>query len=78
MHSIRFDLERTDTAMREFAARWPMNGKLKVKKGFDELQCVYEEALIQNRQMPLDHAALKDEITVLEEMNATPKAAMLQ
>jgi hypothetical protein len=60
-------------ALREFAARWPVKGKVKVKtkKGFDELQGIYEEALIQNRQMALDHAALREEIVVLEEMNAT-------
>jgi chromosome segregation ATPase len=75
MHSIQSDLDRTDTAIREFAARWPTQGKRKTTKGFDQLVYTYEEALLQNRQMAFDHAALTEEIAVLEEMNATLCAA---
>jgi hypothetical protein len=68
-NAIREDLERTEKAVAEFEVRWPMKGKIKTKRGLPELESVYEEALIQNRQMADDHAALIDEITVLEEMN---------
>jgi hypothetical protein len=74
--AIREDLERTERAIAEFGARWPMKGKIKAKRGFTELESIYEEALIQNRQMALDHAALTDEIAVLEEMNVILKAGL--
>jgi chromosome segregation ATPase len=76
MQTIKEELERTEAAMREVSGRWPIDGRVRAQKGFGELQCTYEEVLIQNRQMALDHAALKDEIVVLEEINARLKAGL--
>jgi hypothetical protein len=49
---------------------------VKRAKGLPELEAIYEDALIQNRQMGIDLAALKDEAAVLQEMNLTLSAGL--
>jgi hypothetical protein len=76
LHVMQLDLERTELAMREMEIRWPVRGKVKRRKGIGELESVYEEALIQNRQLGRDLALLKDEVAVLEEMNQTLRTGL--
>jgi hypothetical protein len=77
MLKAQAEVERTETAIREIEVKWPINGKVKEKKGIEELVFLYEEALIQNRQMAVDMLSLRDEVAVLEEMNATLKAGLI-
>jgi hypothetical protein len=37
---------------------------------------IFEEAIIQNRQMGIDHVVLKDEVAALEEINTGFKASI--
>jgi chromosome segregation ATPase len=74
--STLLDLQRTQTAIREIEAKFPSTGKVKRTKGLQELEAIYEDALIQNRQMGIDLAALKDEAAVLQEMNLTLSAGL--
>jgi chromosome segregation ATPase len=76
LQNTQLDLERTELAMREMEIRWPVKGSVKRKKGIGELESVYEEALIQNRQLGRDLALLKDEVAVLEEMNQTLRTGL--
>jgi DNA repair exonuclease SbcCD ATPase subunit len=75
LNAMKRDLERTEVAIREISARWPVQGKVKRKKGFGELEYIFEEALIQNRQMTMDHVLLRDELAALEELKAGLKVA---
>jgi chromosome segregation ATPase len=70
------EVERTETAIREIEMRWPMNGKVREKKGIEEMEFIYDAVLITNRQLAVDFSSLKDEVAVLEEMNTTLKAAL--
>jgi hypothetical protein len=46
------------------------------KKGIGELGSVYEEALIENRQLGRDFVLLNDEVPVLEGMNHTLRTGL--
>jgi chromosome segregation ATPase len=70
------EVERTVTAIREIEWRWPMNGKVREKRGIEEMEFIYGAVLIQNKQIAIDFASLKEELAVREEMNVTLKAAL--
>jgi hypothetical protein len=74
--ALQRDLQRTEDAITEISMRWPVMGKVKRKKGMGELECIFEEALIQNRQMTMDHVLLKEEVAALEELHAGLKKGL--
>ena len=57
----------------EINGRWPIDGKVKTKAGMNELNHMYEIALVQNRKMAGDLHTLQEELSVQEEMNKTLK-----
>jgi hypothetical protein len=76
LQALQLDLQRTEDAITEISTRWPVKGKIKRKKGLGERECLFEEALIQNRQMTMDHVLLRDEVAALEELHAGLKAGL--
>jgi hypothetical protein len=70
------NLQRIELAMREVHSRWPMDGEVKRKKGFPELEALFEEALAENRELGQEVSMLTDEVEALEEMNHTLKAVL--
>lgn len=67
------ELERKNIAIMEINGRWPIDGKVKTKAGMNELNHMYEIALVQNRKMAGDLHTLQEELSVQEEMNKTLK-----
>lgn len=65
------DFNRKKLAISEIQKKWPLDGKVKMQKGIRELDCIYEEALVQNREMASDLVVLRDEIKIQEEINST-------
>jgi hypothetical protein len=65
------DLQKTHVAIEEIRLRWPGHGAVKAKLGFGELEFLYEESLTHNRQMGIDLAAVREDVTARQQMNRT-------
>ena len=64
------EIERKEIAIKEVQKKWPADGKVKIKRGIPELNCIYEEALITNRKMANDINSLNSNIEIFKEMNS--------
>ena len=73
LEKAKDDLNRKNIAIMEINSKWPIDGKVKTKPGMNELNHMYEIALIQNRKMADDLNTLQEELAVQEEMNKTLK-----
>lgn len=73
LQKTKEDLNRKNIAIMEISAKWPIDGKVKTRPGMNELNHMYEIALIQNRKMAEDLHSLQEELNVQEEMNKTLK-----
>lgn len=71
MHKKEIDLQRTHIAIEEIRRKWPAHGAVKAKRGFGELEFLYEESLTHNRQMGIDLAAVTEDVAAHQEMNST-------
>jgi hypothetical protein len=58
-------------AIQEVQRLWPADGKVKRKKGVQELEALYEEALAENRTLGQDVSLLDDEVAAMEEIHRT-------
>jgi hypothetical protein len=76
--AVENDIARIELVLVEVQTRWPFKTKRSGKNGLAELCSIFEEAMIQNRQMGIDHVVLKDEVSALEEINASFKANLVR